>query len=189
VSSSLNAPVALCHDGHLEDILASCSFSVIFANYLSVLGQSEVRFLLTTTVCEPILNFHILPTIPPTSAPISRRNKQTQHAYISSQENVKRLCSRTSDASNPIAGLTTPNAGTSPNHTYHAVWIGTYTKLSFSQVVLHAFLLHTLQHIFSRSPFQSKRGRRYRPSYHQIIPIAAGKSRIHSLSSCMSLCI
>jgi len=55
----------------------------------------------------------------------SGQTRQSEARFLSTTtENVKRLCSRTSDASNPTAGLTIPNAATSPNHTYHAVWTG-----------------------------------------------------------------
>jgi hypothetical protein len=64
VSSSLNAPVALCHHGDLEDLTASFFLSVTLTNYLSVLAQSEARFLSITTVREPTLDLYILPTRP-----------------------------------------------------------------------------------------------------------------------------
>jgi hypothetical protein len=76
--------------------------------------------------------------------------------------NAKRSCSRTSDASNPTAGPTTLNAATSPNHTYHAVWTGTYTRPTFSQAMFNAFLLHILRYVSSRYSFQNKRRIRQR---------------------------
>jgi hypothetical protein len=122
---------------HTRATLTTCLPLLLFllhlTDYCSCLGQSAAHSLSTTTVRSSIFNIHT--RIPPDqSTALTLRRCRYQHLEPTDatfQENASKSCCHTSDASNPTVGATTPNAATCPNHICLAVWIGTYTKLSF----------------------------------------------------------